>query len=94
MLFGGEAQVSPGFYGAHDDTWVWDGSTWIQAHPDSSPPARGGEAFGGNMVYDAALGVDVLYSGIGAAPSGQVLGDTWTWDGGRWIQFGASPLPS
>jgi hypothetical protein len=86
VMFGGEAPVSAGFVGPHADTWIWDGKNWIQQHPLSSPPARGMETLAGNMVYDAALGVDVLYSGIGAGPNNQVLGDTWTWNGSIWTE--------
>jgi hypothetical protein len=64
VLFGGYA-------GQHmNDTWEWDGATWLQRNPAASPPARGNHA----MVYDAARGRVVLFGG-GAGLS--YLGDTW-----------------
>jgi len=33
------------------DTWTWDGTTWTQKSPDTSPPARAGAA----MAYDLSL---------------------------------------
>ena len=43
-------------------TWTWDGTTWTQQHPATSPPARD-EA---SMAYDAATGTVVLFGGNGS----------------------------
>lgn len=54
VLFGGE--------GARDslaDTWAWDGHSWEQAHPATSPPPR--EA--ASMAYDPALQAVILIGG-------------------------------
>ena len=68
-----------------NQTWTWDGRTWTQASPATSPPAREGAT----MAYDPAIGRLVLFGGVGASSE---LNDTWTWDGRTWTQ--ASPATS
>jgi hypothetical protein len=58
-------------------TWVWDGSTWTQQHPTTSPPAR----WLAPMTYDAATGTVVLFGGD--PQTGNDLGDTWVWGSGQ-----------
>jgi hypothetical protein len=79
VLFGG-AFGSTGFLA---DTWEWDGSSWIERTPATSPPARGFHA----MVYDSARARVVLFGGRGPAgnPAGN-LADTWEWDGSAWLR--------
>jgi Galactose oxidase, central domain len=55
------------------DTWVWDGSTWTQQAPATSPSARDEPS----AAYDVATGNVVMFGGF--SPAGGVLGDTWTW---------------
>lgn len=64
VLFGG-------FSGSNllNDTWEWDGTTWAQASPTTSPTARVLHA----MAYDSTRGVTVLFGGA----DGGLLGDTW-----------------
>jgi hypothetical protein len=64
-------------------TWVWNGSTWTQQHPATSPPAQNGAP----MAYDAATGNVVLF----VLTNGN-LGDTWVWDGSTWL--GSTPPPA
>jgi hypothetical protein len=73
VLFGGLSSN-----GASDGTWTWNGTTWTQQHPATSPPARFNEL----MAYDAATGNVVLFGGesLGA------LSDTWTWNGTTWTR--------
>jgi pimeloyl-ACP methyl ester carboxylesterase len=68
VFFGG--YLAPG---SHDDTWVWDGSTWAQRLPPASPPARQGHA----MAYDPVRAQVVLFGG--GANGGPTSGDTWVW---------------
>jgi hypothetical protein len=79
VLFGGtrpsQTGGAPQIYG---DTWTWNGTTWTQQHPATSPPAR----YGATMAYDAATGDVVLFGGNGNAN----LDDTWTWNGTTWTQ--------
>jgi len=65
VLFGG-------YDGAtyYNDTWTWDGNDWTEQHPAHAPPT------GGYTVYDAALGLLVLFT----------FSDHWTWDGNDWTQ--------
>ena len=67
MLFGGYE------YGGTlelDDTWEWDGTTWTQLSPTTTPPKR----YDCNMVYDGARGVVVMFGGY---DEGVPFGDTW-----------------
>lgn len=70
------------------DTWLWDGHTWHQAHPPTSPPARSAAS----MAYDAATRQVVLFGGVGV--NGATLGDTWTWGGSTWTQQHPGAAPS
>jgi len=73
VLFGGYNGNYPG------DTWVWDGTTWTQLSPASSPPAT----LGASMAYDAATGQIVLFVGS----------NTWTWNGTTWTQQSPANSP-
>jgi hypothetical protein len=83
-LFGG-VDASAGPVG---DTWEWDGATWVQQYPATSPSARASA-----MAYDAVRQRVMLFGGRNASTS--PLGDTWEWDGGNWTQRNpvASPSP-
>ncbi len=62
VLFGGFGPSSPGGQEGND-TWEYDGTTWVQAAPQVSPaPAeqRG-------MAYDASRSSTVMFGGIGPA---------------------------
>ena len=76
VLFGGRAVNSPNRLA---DTWEWDGNTWVERTPVTSPPARYGHA----MAYDSARARVVLFAGDGASG---YLADTWEWDGETWIE--------
>jgi hypothetical protein len=72
------------------DTWIWDGTDWMQQHPVSSPPARDFAS----MAYDAATGQLVLFGGVriaGLPPA--PLNDTWTWNGADWTQQHPATVP-
>jgi hypothetical protein len=67
VRFGGNLNTSPANNG---DTWEWNGTTWTQRSPATSPSPR----FEHAMVYDSMRGVTVLYGGnTGTLPNG----DTW-----------------
>jgi cellulase (glycosyl hydrolase family 5)/galactose oxidase-like protein len=87
VLFGGEDEVSNSTL---DDTWVWNGSTWTQRTPGTSPPARSAA----DMAYSPSSGEVVLFGGgCCGYPAGTRLGDTWTWDGSDWFQESTSGSP-
>ena len=58
--------------GFQNDTWNWDGTTWTQLTPATSPSAR----FEASMAFDPATGQMILFGGENSG----VLGDTWNWD--------------
>ncbi len=83
VMFGGEgASLNP-----LNDTWVWNGTNWIQQNPANSPPARRGQG----MAYDAALGEVIMFGGYNGST---YLNDTWAWNGTSWTQLSTSSSPS
>jgi RHS repeat-associated protein len=74
VLFGGQGPNNTPIYG---DTWVWDGTTWIQQLPATIPPGRTLPA----MAYDAAHAQVVLFGGFTGPGglSGSFANDTWVW---------------
>ncbi|MGE3172333.1 MAG: hypothetical protein AB7O97_06875 [Planctomycetota bacterium] len=75
VLFGGRLGLN-----GTDDFWVHDGAQWT-APPGARPPARNGAA----MASDPFRGVVVMHGGA-TGLFGQVLADTWQWDGRVWTQ--------
>jgi len=69
-----------------NDTWEFDGATWVQRTPATSPPALVGSA----MAFDANRNVSVMFGG--SAPAGNSSA-TWEWDGTNWTlrTFATSP---
>lgn len=86
VLFGG-THYNGGPVDYMQDTWEWDGTDWEQVSTATSPPGRAG----GDMAYDAANGVMVLYGGNGASGS---LYDTWTYDGSNWTNKNPAAHPT
>ncbi|WP_201391755.1 kelch repeat-containing protein [Ktedonobacter sp. SOSP1-52] len=78
VLFGGSLI---GGNQATNETWIWDGTTWVQENPPTSPPPR----MNASIAYDAAIGQLVLFGGF-ATGANSPLNDTWTWDGTTWTQ--------
>lgn len=84
VLFGGGNQA----FADLNDTWEFDGATWVQRTPATSPPAMVGSA----MAYVAAAKISVLFGG--ATPSG-FSSSTWEWDGTNWaLHSFSSAIPS
>lgn len=81
-------------------TWIWDGTSWRQQHPTTTPPceltpSEQGRA-GAAMAYDAALGKVVLFGGTtlsGPPSSWTQYDDTWLWDGTDWSQVSTPVAP-
>ena len=59
------------------ETWEWDGATWVQK--DVQPPTACDHV---RMVYDAARGESILFSGLD--PSEKPVNETWSWNGSEW----------
>jgi len=69
VLFGG---VNAGNTNNLNDTWTWNGTTWTQQSPATSPPVR----HDASMAYDTATGTVVLFGGHNGSST---LNDTWTY---------------
>jgi hypothetical protein len=82
VVFGGYAAL-PNGSGEVDETWLWDGAAWTQAHPATSPSARTESAA---ATLD---GTTVLFGGAGPF----AMGDTWKWDGSTWTQLAPAHAP-
>lgn len=93
ILFGGSTvanQAHPPESSLLDDTWSWDGHTWQQLHPATSPPAL----YGAQLVPDATSNHLLLLGGSGQMDASGVLlqQGVWTWDGQTWTHAGDTPL--
>ena len=85
LLFGGQNLngLSPVTF---TDTWGWNGSTWIQHLPATSPPALTPRS----MACDEQRGRVVM------AQTGQGYNSPsaiWEWDGSTWSSAGVVPTP-
>ena len=70
-----------------EDTWEWDGKTWI-----NSQALGPGYREGAVMAFDKARGKTILFGG--ANEKFEILGDTWAWDGTEWSQVSTTgPAP-
>ncbi len=85
VLFGGCDKSPFDQCGAFDDTWTWDGVTWTQQFPTSSPPP----SYWASMAFDPATDNMVLYT----APNGTDSVSTWTWDGSNWTEQSPATTP-
>jgi hypothetical protein len=59
VMYGGVSINAQGDGMAVTDTWTWDGTTWTQRHPLTSPGAHDS----GVMAFDPAIGKVVLFGG-------------------------------
>ena len=84
VLFGGRDRQNYILW----DTWEWDGNDWILRYPSRRPPARSEHA----MAYDPVNRRTVLFGGSNSPrydsdTPGELLDDTWVWDGTSWTQL-------
>ena len=88
VLFGGSDRPSGALLPiAHDDTWEWNGTDWLQQTPAHRPPGRSGVG----MAFDAARARTVMFGG------GFLFlrfDDTWVWDGVDWTNLATAAAPS
>lgn len=72
-----------------NETWEWDGNSWLQRFPAMQPSAR----HLSQLTYDEARQRVVLFGGSDGI---NTFSDTWEWDGVNWIQRAptTSPIPS
>jgi hypothetical protein len=71
-----------------NDTWVYDGTTWTQMTPATSPGAR---TFV-QMSFDMSRNVSVLFGGTDLGTQNN-LSDTWEWNGTNWIAASPATVP-
>ena len=91
VLFGGYSFPHPFGYGLLDDTWEWDGATWLARQPLNRPPGRGDHS----MAFDSLRGVTVLFGGEPYDAEETVpLNDIWEYDGTNWQERSPSNSPS
>jgi hypothetical protein len=67
----------------HDDTWEYDGLSWIAGTSPVSPPPRAEYA----LAFDSFRRRTVMFGG---STTGGVLGDTWEYDGNLWVATAAA----
>jgi Putative Ig domain/IPT/TIG domain/Galactose oxidase, central domain len=79
VLFGGAGVTNP-FEG---DTWVWNGSNWLDEQSASGPAPREGA----RMVYDPASNQLLLFGGYDGVASPT---DAWAWTGSAWVPVSQS----
>ena len=75
-----------------NDTWIWDGSNWIEQHPATSPLP----VLSPGLAYDAAQQNLILFGGLYAdtTPIRKELNDTWQWTGNNWVQLHPQTSPN
>lgn len=71
----------------NQETWEWDGHIWSKK--DVQPPTACDHV---KMVYDAASGESILFSGLD--PSANPVNETWSWNGDEWKLLGKEGLES
>lgn len=81
---------------ALNDTWEFNGTSWSELSPTTSPPASGMDE---SMAYDPAAGAIVLFASGERAGAGGTetayLNETWELSGGQWteVENGTGPSP-
>src|SRR5690349_18796192 len=86
ILFGGLGPFDQATSLQHDsaETWLWNGSRWVQRFPATTPPSRAVQS----MVFDTTRNRVVMFGGRRApverdgAPS--FLNDTWVYENENW----------
>lgn len=85
LLFGGTLLTSEAVQ--TNETWAWNGQSWQQLHPVTSPPA-----LQSTMVYDAASQRVLLF--LTQIQNGdKIANEMWTWDGHNWQQVQSTSVP-
>src|SRR5437660_8344174 len=75
------------------DTWTWDGTTWTQRNPATTP----GNRQLGLFAFDPGSQTSIVFGGVEPDPSGTspwiAVNDTWSWDGTTWMQQSPATSP-
>ena len=86
-----------------NDTWLFNGTNWIEMHPNNHPAPREGAA----MVYDKSTRKLLLFGGWGLSPNKYKVtrghggklpavvayNDTWEWTGTNWVELHPKSYP-
>ncbi len=88
ILFGGKDYSSWSLVDLSSKTWSFNGTTWTQLSPTTSPSARNRVA----MAYDQGISKMLLFGG--ESSTGVDLNDTWTYNGTTWTQLSPSTSPA
>ena len=86
ILYGG---LQTGVTAPQSDTWLFDGTTWTQLQPATTPPVR----WGHQMVYDSVRYKVITFGGRSPTTTA-TANDTWEWDGSNWAQVITPTAPS
>jgi hypothetical protein len=70
------------------DTWVWNGSSWTEKHPQHEP-AFGYDWHAPTMAFDPITNSVLMY-GVTTDYKPQ----TWSWNGSDWTQLSPSTTPA
>ena len=87
VLFGGLPAPGASASQAYGQTWIFNGTSWNQVFPATSPPARYAHA----MAYDSASTSVILFGGQDHTSA--TLDDTWSWNGTTWAQLTSTHTP-
>lgn len=96
VLFGGLGPFDQATTLQHDsaETWLWNGSRWLQRFPNVAPPRRAVHA----MVFDTARERVVMFGGRQAPADSDAqatyLNDTWVYKDETWTQINSTQAPS
>jgi hypothetical protein len=88
VLYGGRITSIPPV--ASSDMFEFDGTTWTQVTPPTSPGRLELQA----MCYDGARAVTVMFGGIETGSGSGLATGTWTYDGVDWTQDNSLPQPA
>jgi hypothetical protein len=91
IMFGGYTDIN-GTFTNYGDTWSWNGTTWTELFPATSPPARYWQTEA-PIVYDASAGVMLLFGGFTLGTPNTLWDDTWSWNGTTWTELTYSVNP-
>jgi hypothetical protein len=88
IMFGGT--TLQGISGATNQTWTWNGTTWTQLQPATSPP----NSVGIELVHDSLRGVFVTFGSANTSAFGGASANrTWEFDGTTWTQVFPAATP-
>lgn len=87
VMFGGMSSNVRGSATYNNETWIFDGTSWVRRFPATSPSPRGWC----QLSYDESRSRVVLFGGADAT---NAFEETWEWDGSNWIQESPAASPT